>query len=50
MVRIIAGTLIEVGRKKMSPGEVLEALRSKDRKLAGPTAKALGLTLIRVKY
>ena len=50
MVRIIVGTLIEVGKKKLPPQQILPILRSKDRKLAGPTAKALGLTLIKVKY
>lgn len=50
MVRIIAGTLLEVGRGKMKPESVRLALQSKDRAQAGPTAKALGLTLIRVTY
>ena len=50
MVRIIAGTLIEVGRGKMRLEAVKAALESKDRKLAGPTAKSRGLTLIKVRY
>ncbi len=50
MVRIIVGTLIEVGRGKMAPSHVRAILRSKDRTQAGPTAKALGLTLVQVKY
>jgi tRNA pseudouridine38-40 synthase len=50
MVRIIVGTLIEAGRKKIRPQAVREILQSKDRTKAGPTAKALGLTLVRVKY
>jgi tRNA pseudouridine38-40 synthase len=50
MVRILAGTLLEVGRGKMKPEAVRAALHSKDRAQAGPTAKALGLTLIRVTF
>ncbi len=50
MVRVIAGTLIEVGRKRIAPEALPAILRSKDRKKAGPTAKAHGLTLVRVKY
>ncbi len=50
MVRIVAGTLIEAGRKKMRPNSVLKILKSKDRGNAGPTAKALGLILAKVRY
>lgn len=50
MVRVIAGTLIEVGRGKMKPDAIPGILNSKNRKQAGPTAKAMGLTLIKVKY
>lgn len=50
MVRVLAGTLIEVGRGKMPPEGVKAALESKDRKLAGPTAKSHGLTLVKVRY
>jgi len=50
MIRVIIGTLIDVGRGKISPQRVKSILHSKDRSKAGPTAKALGLTLIRVKY
>ncbi|MGQ9673953.1 MAG: tRNA pseudouridine(38-40) synthase TruA [Candidatus Aminicenantales bacterium] len=50
MVRTIVGTLLEVGRGKMEPGQIEEAFRRKDRFLAGPTAPAQGLCLIRVKY
>ncbi|MGH7197645.1 MAG: tRNA pseudouridine(38-40) synthase TruA [Candidatus Omnitrophota bacterium] len=50
MIRIIVGTLLDVGRGKMSPKKVPEILRSKDRRKAGPTAKAHGLTLVRVEY
>jgi tRNA pseudouridine38-40 synthase len=50
MVRIIAGTLIEVGRGKIKPDAVKEILKSKDRKKSGPTAKASGLTLVKAYY
>ena len=50
MIRIIVGTLIEVGRKKIPPQKLKEILLSKHRSHAGPTAKALGLTLVRVRY
>jgi tRNA pseudouridine38-40 synthase len=50
MVRIIAGTLIEVGRKKIPPSAILSILKSKTRCLAGPTAKPQGLTLLKVRY
>lgn len=50
MVRIIAGTLIEVGRHKMTVCDVREALESRDRQKAGPTAPAKGLKLVRIEY
>ena len=50
MVRIIAGTLVEVGRGKMVAGEVKEILRAQDRRRSGPTLPARGLCLVRVKY
>lgn len=50
MVRIIAGTLLEVGKGTMSPEEVKEAILSCDREKAGPTAPAKGLRLIRIDY
>jgi tRNA pseudouridine38-40 synthase len=50
MVRTIAGTLLEVGRGKISPEQVREALRTGERTLAGPTAPACGLYLWRVRY
>lgn len=45
MVRIISGTLLEVGRGKTAPGEVAGVLASRDRGRAGPTAPAHGLCL-----
>ena len=50
MVRTIAGTLIEVGKGRMSVGDVAAALASCDRERAGPTAPAEGLYLARVFY
>ncbi len=50
MVRVIVGTLIEVGRGKIRVDAVPAILKSKDRKNAGPTAKSRGLTLIKVRY
>ncbi len=46
MVRIIAGTLMEVGRGRIKPQEIQAILEAKDRQAAGPTAPACGLTLI----
>jgi len=50
MVRNIAGTLIEVGRGKLAPADVLRILGARDRSLAGPTAPARGLCLMKVDY
>lgn len=50
MVRIIVGTLIEIGLGKKRPEIVSEALDTKSRCLAGPTAPAWGLCLNRVYY
>ncbi len=50
MVRIIAGTLISVGIGELTPDEVGEILEVKDRKLAGPTAPACGLTMIGIEF
>ena len=50
MVRIIVGTLIDVGRKKIPPQKIPAILRSGDRRLAGPTVKSHGLTLLKVTY
>ena len=47
MVRIIAGTLMEVGRGAMEPEQVKEILEACDREKAGPTAPPEGLTLVR---
>jgi tRNA pseudouridine38-40 synthase len=50
MARNIIGTLIEIGRHKFRKGDMKKILESKDRRLAGPTAPAKGLTLVRVNY
>ena len=50
MVRIIVGTLIEVGRSKLSIKDTISLIKSKDRKKSGPTAKSHGLTLLKVSY
>ena len=50
MVRIIAGTLIEVGARKRAPEEILTMLEKADRCSAGPTAPACGLTMIGIEY
>ena len=50
MVRILTGTLIEVGQGKRDPASMKELLEKKDRSLAGFTAPAKGLCLMRVDY
>ncbi len=50
MVRIIAGTLMEVGRGSYPPEKVKEILAAKDRQAAGPTAPACGLTLVKYDF
>jgi len=50
MVRAIVGTLVEVGKGKISPEGFQDILESRDRKKAGPTAPAHGLFLKEVKY
>jgi tRNA pseudouridine38-40 synthase len=50
MARNIAGNLIEVGRGKLSPGDLLGILRLRDRRRAGPCAPAGGLYLLKVLY
>ena len=50
MVRIIAGTLLSVGKKRISPDDVKEIILKKDRTLAGVTLPAEGLYLYNVEY
>lgn len=50
MVRIIAGTLMDIGGGLYPPEKMQEILEAKDRKKAGPTAPARGLTLMEIQY
>ena len=50
MVRVIVGTLVEVGAGRREPDWVAKAMAACDRSAAGPTAPAHGLTLWRVDY
>lgn len=50
MVRIIAGTLLEVGKGKWPPEKVREMLAARDRRAAGPTAPACGLLLAKYEF
>ncbi|MGN0298962.1 MAG: tRNA pseudouridine(38-40) synthase TruA, partial [Lachnospiraceae bacterium] len=50
MIRILVGTLLEVGYGRMTPEQVKEILESKNRSLAGPTAPPEGLCLMEVDY
>mgnify|MGYP003295573866 CR=1 FL=1 len=50
MVRIIAGTLMEVGKGRFTPEQVKEILEAKDRTKAGPTAPAKGLILYEYQF
>ena len=50
MVRTIVGTLLEVGKGKLSPEQIEDLFRKNKRSLASPTAPAKGLCLIEVNY
>ena len=50
MVRIMAGTLMEVGCGRMLPEQIPDILKQKDRNAAGPTAPAKGLCLVKYEY
>ena len=50
MVRIISGTLIDVGIGKIKPEEITSIIESKDRNKAGKTLPARGLCLMEVNY
>lgn len=50
MVRIIAGTLVDVGIGKIEPEEIRKIIESKDRNLAGKTLPPNGLYLVNVDY
>jgi len=50
MVRAVVGSLVEVGLGKQPPEWIRELILCRDRTLAGPTAPAKGLCLVRVDY
>ena len=50
MVRIMAGTLIEAGKGRYSPEDVVAMIEAKDRSAAGPTAPAKGLRLAKYEF
>ncbi|MCI5640098.1 MAG: tRNA pseudouridine(38-40) synthase TruA [Lachnospiraceae bacterium] len=50
MVRIIAGTLLQVGQGKINPSDMERIIASCDRSQAGPTAPPQGLRLVEIKY
>lgn len=50
MVRIISGTLVDVGFGKIEPDEIKSIIESKDRSLAGKTLPPNGLYLLKVEY
>jgi len=50
MVRIIAGTLVDVGRGRFGPERIAEMLESGDRSMGGNTAPPRGLYLVRADY
>ena len=50
MVRIIAGTLLEVGKGRIEPNEMPRILVAKNRQDSGPTAPPHGLTLVKYEF
>lgn len=50
MVRVIVGTLLQIGEGKRPPSDMKRILELKDRSMAGPTAEAHGLCLWDVEY
>ena len=50
MVRIIAGTIMQIGRGKGKPSDIKEMLEKKDRGAAGPTAPPEGLFLMKYEF
>ena len=50
MVRIIAGTLMEIGRGEGEPSDVEKIIEARDRAAAGPTAPPQGLFLIKYSF
>ena len=50
MVRVMVGTLVEVGKGRFKAEDVVRLLKEGDRKEAGSTAPACGLCLMQVTY
>ncbi|MBO7649442.1 MAG: tRNA pseudouridine(38-40) synthase TruA, partial [Lachnospiraceae bacterium] len=50
MIRIIAGTLVNVGLGRTKPSEIPGIIEGMDRSLAGPTLPAKGLCLCKIWY
>ena len=50
MVRILAGTLLQMGQGSLQPEQIPAILAAKDRKKAGPTLPPEGLTLRKIQY
>ncbi|MBR0398978.1 MAG: tRNA pseudouridine(38-40) synthase TruA [Eubacterium sp.] len=50
MVRIMAGTLLEIGKCALAPDSIPDILAARSREAAGPTAPAHGLRLVQIKY
>lgn len=50
MVRAIVGTIMDVGRGKITPEEFATIIEKRDRKLAGTSAPAEGLYLVKIEY
>jgi len=50
MVRRIVGTLLEVGKRKISAAQVAQILQTRDKSLAGPSVPPYGLFLMSVRY
>ncbi len=50
MVRIVSGTLVDVGLKKIEPQEIKDIINSKNRERAGKTLPPNGLYLVNVEY
>lgn len=50
MVRIISGTLLEVGKGFLTPDDMKRILNARDRRQAGGTAPANGLTLVSIRH
>jgi tRNA pseudouridine38-40 synthase len=50
MVRAMVGTLMDVGAGLRTPESMADVIASRERRAAGPTVPACGLTLVRVRY